>query len=57
MDMVSSESKEDDLQYLGEGGEGTEGVGCIEDDGLLDLDHPRVPFLLTGNAYNICFFI
>jgi len=44
-------SKEYNLQELGEGGDGSEVGGCIEDDGLLDLDHPGVPLLLVRLAY------
>ena len=47
--IASSESKEDDLQDLEEGGDGSGGGGCIENDGLLDLDHPGVPLLLVGH--------
>ena len=51
--VVGSESKEDDLWGLREDGDGSEGGGCIEDDGLLELDLPGGPFLLAGLAYHV----
>jgi len=39
IDIVSFESKENNLQELGEDGDGSEVGGCIEDEGLLNLDH------------------
>jgi len=44
-------NKEYNLQELGEGGDGSEVGGCIEDDRLLDLDHPGVPLLLVWLTY------
>jgi len=42
-DIVSFESKEYNLQDLGEHGDGSEVGGCIGDDRLLELDHPTYP--------------
>ena len=50
-DIVSFERNEYNLQELGEGGDGPDVGGCIEDDGLLDLDHPSLPLLLIWLAY------
>ena len=51
IDIVSFESKVNNLQELGEGGDGSEVGRCRENDGLLDLDHPGVPLLLVWLAY------
>jgi len=51
IDIVSFESKVNNLQELGEGGDGSEVEQCRENDGLLDLDHPGVPLLLVWLAY------
>ena len=49
--IFSYERKEHNLQELGEGGDGSKVGGCIEDDGLLDLDHPSLPLLLVWLAH------
>jgi len=40
---------------LGEGGDGSEFGGCIDDDGLHGLDHPCLPPLLVWLAYEYVF--
>jgi len=39
--------RDNNLQELGEGGDGPEVGRCIEDDGPLVLDHSSLPLLLV----------